>query len=166
MSNAKTGFYFSFPFCILGGCVLFLISLIEHLKGTYGPDYYGGSKLELCKTDTNMTFEMNGGPSLPSGGHFRGCAGVGESASALFGEPPDGQIVLMPAPNGHLKCTCLPSSASLMEDKMRDVEEVSAALAEVSTASSHQSKHQFNDEIQVVEEEQNEEGKIIVIYSI
>ena len=86
-----------------------------------------------------------------------GCAGVGESASALFGEPPDGQIVLMPAPNGHLKCTCLPSSASLMEDKMRDVEEVSAALAEVSTAS-HHSKLQFNDEIQVVEEEENEEG--------
>ena len=47
-----------------------------------------------------------------------------------------------------------------MEDKMRDVEEVSAALAEVSTAS-HQSfsakiNHQFNDEIQVVEEEENE----------
>ena len=117
MNNAKTGFYFSFSFCILGGCVLFLISLIEHLKGTYGyPDYYGGSKLDLCKTDTNMTFEMNGGPPS-SGGHFRGCAGVGESASALFGEPPDGQLVLMPAPNGHLKCTCLPSNSELKLSK-------------------------------------------------
>ena len=75
--------------------------------------------------------------------------------AAANGGSNDGQILMMPIPpasNGHLKCTCLPSSASLMEDKLKDVEEVSAAFAEVSVASNH-SKVQFNDEIQVVKEE-------------
>ena len=83
----------------------------------------------------------------------------GESASMMMAEPPDARDTRfmmpghIPGSNGHLKCTCLPSSASLMEDKMKDVEEVSAALAEVSTAS-HHSKVQFNDEIEVVKEQQ------------
>ena len=149
--TGKTGFYFSFTFCILGGCVIFLM---ECFKGGYGhsdASYYGGSRMDLCKNDSNMTFEMNGGPS---GGQYRG-EYRGESASMMMAEPPDARDTrfMMPGSNGHLKCTCLPSSASLMEDKMKDVEEVSAALAEVSTAS-HHSKVQFNDEIEVVKEQQ------------
>ena len=115
--------------------------------------------MDLCKNDSNMTFEMNGGP-LPSVGQFRG-----ESASmiaeAANGGPNDGQILMMPAPsasNGHLKCTCLPSSASLTEDRLKDVEEVSAAFAEVSVALNH-SRVQFNDEIQVVKDDNEEVRK-------
>ena len=105
--------------------------------------------MELCKTDTNMSLEMNG-------------AGLSQQGEPLVPLVPiaQGEVVMPPASamasNGHLKCTCLPSiAASEIDEKMKDIVEAEAAsmaLAEVSTAS-HNSKVTFNDEIQVVREE-------------
>ena len=67
--DPKAGFYFSFTCCILGATILFLM---ECFKGGYGHggSFYRGSRMDLCKTDTNMTLEMNGGlvQSLRGGG--------------------------------------------------------------------------------------------------
>jgi hypothetical protein len=143
--DPKAGFYFSFTCCILGGTVLFLM---ECFKGGYGHDssFYGGSRMDLCKTDTNMTFEMNGSAS-------QGGVALGESASDSGQRPTPVMLPPLAAPNGHLKCTCLPSTASndfseaAAGEKMdQDVLELSIALAEVSSASN-------NDEaIEVVRE--------------
>ena len=93
------------------------------------------SKMDLCKMDTNMSLE-NG------------------SVINLDHKP-------LPPVNGHLKCTCLPSNASDMEAKIKEIEEASQALAEVSVASNHPSKVTFNDEIQVVKEKPEEDEEII-----
>ena len=85
------------------------------------------SKMDLCKMDTNMSLENGSVINL-----------------AAIEKP-------LPMVNGHLKCTCLPSNASDMEAKIKDLE-ASQALAEVSVASNHHSKVTFDDEIQVVKE--------------
>lgn len=100
--------------------------------------------MELCKTDTNMSLEMNG--SLNNS----------QAEAATF--QPQPQVVRVPssagilASNGHLKCTCLPSTNSEIDAKLEN----SIALAEVSVAS-HNSKVTFNDEIQVVPEEEEDD---------
>ena len=150
--NPKAGFYFSFSCCFLGASVLFLM---ECFKGGYvsSASFYGGSRMELCKTDTNMSYELNGGLSQ---------SGPPQNDLLLSSGPPGG-LTPLPAStdplavNGHLKCTCLPSAASEMdgmegmEEAVDEAVEASMALAEVSTAS-HNSKVTFNDEIQVVRE--------------
>ena len=155
VGDPKAGFYFSFTCCILSGTLLFLM---ECFKGGHGSSYnYGGSRMELCKTETNMSLEMNG-------------TGLSQQGEPLVMPlVPTGLAqgeVVMPPPasamdsNGHLKCTCLPSIApSEIDEKMKDIVEAEAAsmaLAEVSTAS-HNSKVTFNDEIQVVRDEEQEQ---------
>ena len=118
--------------------------------------------MELCKTETNMSLEMNG-------------TGLSQQGEPLVMPlVPTGLAqgeVVMPPPasamdsNGHLKCTCLPSIAPSEIDieKMKDIVEAEAAsmaLAEVSTAS-HNSKVTFNDEIQVVRDEEGEEQVVV-----
>ena len=48
-----------------------------------------------------------------------------------------------------------------MEAKIKEIEEASQALAEVSVASNHNSKVTFNDEIEVVKEKPEEDEEII-----
>ena len=116
--------------------------------------------MDLCKTDTNMSLEMNGTGLSQQGEPLGGpLSRVPSSASALAQRevvmPPTSALV---ASNGHLKCTCLPSiAASEIDEKIKDIVEAediieaSMALAEVSTASNNSKVH-FNDEIQVVRE--------------
>ena len=134
--------------------------------------------MDLCKTDTNMSLEMNGaglGPSVSQQGDPLGAPLSRVPSSGLA----QGEVVMPPtsvmASNGHLKCTCLPSIGAAdseidenekMKDGMAgidaepeagmDLAEVSMAMAEVSTASCNNSKVHFNDEIEVVLEEEQE----------
>ena len=132
--------------------------------------------MDLCKTDTNMSLEMNGtGLSQQGQGDPLGMPLSRMPSSSLA----QGEVVMPPASgmasNGHLKCTCLPSigaaASEIDEDeKMKDggmaidaepeagmdLAEVSMAMAEVSTASCNNSKVHFNDEIEVVLEEEQE----------
>ena len=116
--DPKAGFYFSFTCCILSGTLLFLM---ECFKGGHGSSFYGGSRMELCKTDTNMSLEMNG-------------TGLSQQGEPLVPLVPiaQGEVVMPPASamasNGHLKCTCLPSiAASEIDEKMKDIVEAEAA---------------------------------------
>ena len=176
--DPKAGFYFSFSCCILSGTILFLM---ECFKGGQASSFYGGSRMDLCKTDTNMSLEMNGaglGPSVSQQGDPLGPPLSRVPSSGLA----QGEVVIPPASvmasNGHLKCTCLPSIGSAdteidenekMKDGMAidaepaglDLAEVSMAMAEVSTASCNNSKVHFNDEIEVVLEDKQEEDDMI-----
>ena len=174
--DPKAGFYFSFSCCILSGTILFLM---ECFKGGQASSFYGGSRMDLCKTDTNMSLEMNGaglGPSVSQQGDPLGVAPLSRVPSSGLAQ---GEVVMPPASvmasNGHLKCTCLPSIGAADSEideaeKMKDggmaidaepeagmdLAEVSMAMAEVSTASCNNSKVHFNDEIEVVLEEEQE----------
>ena len=114
--------------------------LLECFKGGAAHESLYQSKMDLCKMDTNMSLENGSVINL-----------------AAIEKP-------LPMVNGHLKCTCLPSNASDMEAKIKEIEEASQALAEVSVASNHNSKVTFDDEIQVVKEvkpEEEEDEEII-----
>lgn len=106
--------------------------------------------MELCKTDTNMSLEMNGGLSQVAGGEP--VAPLGQQPLEVVLPPSQAPSV---ASNGHLKCTCLPSITPSEMDENK-IAEASIALAEVSTAS-HNSKVHFNDEIEVVQEEEEDD---------
>lgn len=118
--------------------------------------------MELCKTDTNMSLEMNGGLSQVGGGEAAAAGPLGHQPLEVVLPPSASQVLPSVASNGHLKCTCLPSitPSEMEENKIVEAAEASIALAEVSTASSHNSKVHFNDEIEVVQEDEEDEDMI------
>ena len=118
--------------------------LLECFKGGAAHESFYQSKMDLCKMDTNMSLENGSVVNVVGGGHV------------------DKDLQNLPVANGHLKCTCLPSTASDMEAKIREIEEASQALAEVSVASNHNSRVTFNDDIEVVKEEKPEEDEEII----
>ncbi len=158
--DPKAGFYFSFSCCVLGGTLLFLM---ECFKGgnmsAYSNSMYGGSRMDLCKTDTNMTFEMvngNGGIVLGESASDSGqggrpqqmnlkctCSDAGSSSTSNALPP------ILPPSNGGLG-SGPPVELQLGRDLVlppEDVSEVEAVVGEASVV-------KFNDnDIEVVPEE-------------
>ena len=92
-SNPKAGLYFAVATCFAGAAILFLMdsfrssaSMLPSNVGSQHFLYGGGSRGELCKTDTNLTFELMGGAD-PGGRIFPESAssdGVGGGGGAML----------------------------------------------------------------------------------
>ena len=83
-SNPKAGLYFSIATCFGGAVILLFVDMLKlspgHIPSNVGSQpYVYDSRGELCKTDTNLTYELLGGGG---GGIVPDSASV-DSAGAL-----------------------------------------------------------------------------------
>ena len=84
-SNPKAGLYFSVATCFGSAILLFFVESFKPsagnvpLSGVGSQPYIYENRGELCKTDTNLTFELHGGGI---GGHVHESASI-DSAGAL-----------------------------------------------------------------------------------